>query len=71
MKVKGLAEYEQYIVNYLPPKCISASDTATADLHRAMSFGAFRKVPDGVPRNYVDIDRVPNSKKWREVTLDE
>ena len=71
LKGEGLAEYEKYTVNYLPPKCISAYDTATADLHHAMSFGAFRKVPDGVPRNFVDIDRVPNSGRWLEVTLDE
>ena len=36
-----------------------------------MSYGAFRKVPIGVPRNYNDIANVPNADKWIQVTLDE
>ena len=57
-------------INYLPPKSSSA-ESQLVDLFPHVGFGTFRKVPYGVPRNYADIDRVPNSDKWIEVTLDE
>ena len=63
LQSKDVSTNETYTINYLPPKCLSASEEAFADSYRAMSFGAFRKVPAGVPRIYNDIDNVPNSEK--------
>jgi len=59
---------EQYTVNFLPSKCMSITAAAIARLSQPMSFGAFRQVPAGVPRSYVDIERQSNPTVWLDST---
>jgi hypothetical protein len=62
---------ETLIYNYIPPKCISKKESIDSDLQVCFAYGAFRKVPEGVPRNFLDIANVPNHKFWIQATKDE
>ena len=62
---------EQYTCSFLPSKCMSITAATIAEQSQAMSFGAFRQVPVGVPRNYVDIDNQSNPTVWLDATSDE
>jgi hypothetical protein len=55
-------EKEEYIINYLPPKSIAMKHDFL------YAGGTFRKVPEGVPRNFLDIPNVTNTTFWISAT---
>jgi hypothetical protein len=59
---------EQYTVSFLPSKCMSSTALAAAELLQERAFGAFRQVPAGVPRNYVDIEHQSDPTVWLDAT---
>jgi len=60
-----LPEHERYyIVNYRPPK----STSITMFKERIFAYQSFRKVPDGTPRTFIDIQKLPDADFWLEAT---
>jgi hypothetical protein len=68
---KTVLENEKYYCNFLPAKCISSLASAVADHAPFLSLGAFRQVPHGTPRKYLDIENLPDREHWFEATKTE
>ena len=61
----------QAVYYYRPPKCGYTKKSMSSDLLIDYAYGAFRKVPEGVPRNFPDILNVPYQSYWIQATDDE
>ena len=70
-RYKTVLEDEKYYCSFLPAKCISSLASAVADHAPFLSLGAFRHVPHGTPRKYLDIENLPDREHWFEATKTE